>query len=109
MVTTYSNYIGGEWVASETGETFKQINPADIEEVLGHFQASSAEDAKRAIEAAVEAFPEWKKTTAFQRADILYRVMALIESEKETLATIITKEVGKTSDAARKEVDATIK
>src|SRR5699024_12087139 len=57
----------------------------------------------------VDAFPEWKQTTAFQRADILYRVMSLIENDKEALAVIITKEVGKTIGAARKEVEASVK
>src|SRR5699024_11518913 len=109
MVETYSNYVGGEWLASETGRTFQQTNPANTEEILGFFQESSVEDTKKAINAAVDAFPEWKQTTAFQRADILYRVMSLIENDKEALAVIITKEVGKTIGAARKEVEASVK
>ncbi len=107
-MTTYHNYIGGEWTASKSGETFTQINPANTEEVLGEFQASTADDAKDAIAAAVAAFPEWKKTSAFERRDILYRTLKLMEENKEHLATIITKEVGKTFTAAKKEVDAAV-
>jgi aldehyde dehydrogenase (NAD+) len=108
MVTTYFNYIDGEWIASKSGHTFTQVNPADTGKVLGYFQDSSAEDAKDAISAAVKAFPEWKSTTVFARRDILYRVMTYMEKDKEALATIITKEVGKTISAARKEVDAAV-
>src|SRR5699024_111597 len=75
---------------------------------LGYFQDSSPEDAKDAISAAVKAFPTWKSTTVFERRDILYQVMSFIEEDKEMLATIITKEVGKTISAARKEVDAAV-
>lgn len=109
MVTTYSNYIDGAWIHSDSGKTFQQTNPANTDEILGAFQDSTAEDTKRAITSSVKAFPEWKKTTPFERADILYRVMSLIEGDKDTLATVITKEVGKTFSAAGKEVEATIK
>ena len=34
--TVYKNYINGEWVASKTGKTFANINPADTNDVIGH-------------------------------------------------------------------------
>ena len=97
MVTTYSNYIDGTWINSDSGKTFQQTNPANTGEILGAFQDSTAEDTKRAITSSVEAFPEWKKTTPFERADILYRVMSLIEEDKDELATVIKKKSEKLS------------
>ena len=39
---TYNNFIGGEWVASSTGETYEISNPARKSTVLGAFQRSGA-------------------------------------------------------------------
>ncbi len=47
-------YIGGKWVNSESGETFDVTSPASGE-VIGRFPKGTAEDAKAAVDAAVEA------------------------------------------------------
>ncbi|PAE88932.1 aldehyde dehydrogenase family protein [Shouchella clausii] len=108
MVQTYLNYIDGEWKPSISGNVFYGRNPANYEEILGAYQASTAEDARLAIKSAAAAFPNWKNKSAIERADVLYQLMPLLAAEKEKLAAIITKEVGKTMAAARKEVDASI-
>ncbi len=51
-VETFKNYIGGQWVESVSGRTYPISNPASKDTVLGEFQASVAEDATRAIDAA---------------------------------------------------------
>ena len=108
MVQTYYNYIEGEWRPSESGKTFHQTNPANINEVIGAFQDSTNVDTREAITSAANNFHEWKRTSALHRADVLYQLISLMKGEKEALAAIITKEVGKTIAAARKEVDATV-
>ena len=47
-------YINGKWVGSESGDTFDVVSPASGE-VIGRFPKGAAEDAKAAVEAAVEA------------------------------------------------------
>lgn len=106
--TIFGNYINGSWVDSESGKQFASTNPANIKEVLGYFQDSSVTDTKHAIDTAVSVFPSWSARSAIDRADVLYRMIPLVEAEKERLATLITKEVGKTFAAAKKEVDATV-
>ena len=49
---TYRNFIGGEWVASESGRTTPNLNPADTREVLGLVPLSTADEARRAVDAA---------------------------------------------------------
>ena len=51
-VKTYQNYINGEWVASESGEMFENINPADTRDVVGRFPLSTKEDIYAAVNAA---------------------------------------------------------
>jgi len=104
----YLNYIDGKWVPSETNQNYISINPANIEEVLGRFQKSSVEDVISAIDAAKNAFPKWSKVAAPLRGDVIFNLINLLEEQKEELAAIISKEVGKAIREARGEVLKTI-
>ncbi len=59
-------YIGGEFVASESGEWMASVNPA-TEEVHGRVPAGSVEDVDRAVKAAKAAQPEWGAKSVFER------------------------------------------
>ncbi|HEY5606048.1 MAG TPA: aldehyde dehydrogenase family protein, partial [Thermoplasmata archaeon] len=50
----FKMYINGKWVESESRDTFNVVSPASGE-VIGTFPKGTAEDAKAAVEAAVEA------------------------------------------------------
>ncbi|MGH7657515.1 MAG: aldehyde dehydrogenase family protein, partial [Gemmatimonadales bacterium] len=52
MAKTYKNLIDGEWVASRTGATFENRNPADGTDLIGRFPDSDAADLKAAVKAA---------------------------------------------------------
>jgi len=54
-------YIGGEWVDSAGGATFDDHDPF-TGDVVARIAAGTRDDAKRAVEAAAEAFPGWWKT-----------------------------------------------
>ena len=53
---TYQNFIGGEWTPAESGQTCRNVNPADTREVVAEYASSGKEDAVAAIEAARKAF-----------------------------------------------------
>ncbi|MGM8213405.1 aldehyde dehydrogenase family protein [Virgibacillus sp. W0430] len=108
MSKTYFNYINGKWIETITKETYHSINPANTEEVLGIFQRSNAEDVNLAIAAAEDAFRAWSNTSATTRGDVIFRLIQLLEEQREELATIITKEVGKSFREAKGEVQKTI-
>lgn len=108
MVKTYKNFINGEWLNSKTNATYASINPANKEEVLGYFQQSNELDVEKAIEAAEKAFPYWSQTAAPTRGDVIFNLIYLLEKNKVELATLITKEVGKSYREATGEVNKTI-
>jgi len=108
MPQVYNNYIGGRWVKAKSGETFPSVNPANVEEVIGHFASSAPEDVKAAVDAAAEAFKEWRQTPAPQRADILLKAAHVLEKRKEELATIMVREMGKVIKEARGDVQEAI-
>jgi aldehyde dehydrogenase (NAD+) len=93
--TTYSNFINGEWVASQSGEVFENRNPANTDDLIGLFQKSSKEDVARAIAAAAAAYEEWRLVPAPRRAEILYRAAQLFVERKDAYARDMTREMGK--------------
>ena len=67
MAKEYKMYVGGDWVDSATGQTFDNYNPY-TGEVFAKIAAARREDARRAIDAAAEAFPAWAATPPSERA-----------------------------------------
>ena len=103
-IPTHQNYIGGRWVESSSGRTYTITNPAHKGTVLGTFQASVAEDASQAIDAAAAALPAWSSTPAPQRASVLYRAWEIMRERQDDIARSITLEEGKALPDAQGEV-----
>ncbi len=95
------NYIGGAWVASE-GERLDVVNPATLR-TIARVPLSTAAEFDRAVAAAQEAFPDWRRTPPLARARCLFRLKELLEQEFEPLSRIQTMEHGKTIDESRGE------
>src|SRR5919202_3398455 len=91
----YPNYIGGEWVASDSGEWFENVNPADTRDCVGRFPLSTREDIERAVEAARNAAGKWRRLPAPRRAEILFRLGEILIRNKDRFAREMTREMGK--------------
>ena len=104
MRTEYGNFINGEWVDSTTGETFPSANPADRNEVVGTFARSGPKDVDQAVQAALRAYPDWMLTPVPQRADYLLRAALILEERKDEFAEVMTREMGKTLNESRADV-----
>ena len=94
-------YIDGEWI--NTSKKFEVINPA-TNEVIATVAKGGVEEAKRAVDAASEAFRGWSKKTANERANLLMKWFQLIDEAKEEIATLMTTEQGKPLKEALGEV-----
>lgn len=104
----YKNYINGEWVESRSGKAFENRNPANTDELVGMFPASTEEDAQLAIEAAREAYKSWRLVPAPKRAEILFRAAEILVKRKEELAQDMTREMGKVIAETRGDVQEAI-
>jgi succinate-semialdehyde dehydrogenase/glutarate-semialdehyde dehydrogenase len=87
-------FVAGEWRAADSGDETRASSPATGED-LGAVAAGDREDAKRAIAAAVGAFPGWAAATAFERAAALHRVADVCERRRDELALALTLDQGK--------------
>jgi acyl-CoA reductase-like NAD-dependent aldehyde dehydrogenase len=87
--------IGGEWTEASGGGTFERTDP-----LTGHAvtvaAAAGREDARRAVEAACDAFPGWAATPAGERRTLLNRAADLLMERAPDVAGIMTEEVGGT-------------
>lgn len=95
------NFINGEWVDSK-GEIFDVINPA-TNRVIAKVPISTEDELKAAVEAAKEAWPEWRRTPPLARARCLFRMKEIMEERFEELSRVQTMEHGKTIDESRGE------
>jgi succinate-semialdehyde dehydrogenase/glutarate-semialdehyde dehydrogenase len=96
-------YIGGQWVDSDSGETFPVTNPATGEELARVPRLGRAET-RRAIEAAQDALPAWRSRVAKERAAIMRRWSDLMLAHLDDLALLLTLEQGKPLAESRTEV-----
>jgi acyl-CoA reductase-like NAD-dependent aldehyde dehydrogenase len=108
MAEIFMNCINGAWVRCRSKNTFPNINPALIGEVVGEFQASGPEDATAACDAAAKAQPTWAALPAPRRGEYLFKAAELLESRMEKLSQEMTREEGKTLPEARGEVKRAI-
>jgi acyl-CoA reductase-like NAD-dependent aldehyde dehydrogenase len=90
----YPLVIGGERI--ETGSKLDSINPANRTQVVGSFHKATKELASQAVEKAAEAFETWKHTPASERAELLFRVAAIMRERKHELSAWMIHEVAKT-------------
>ena len=104
----YKNYINGEWVDSESGEIFLDVNPAHPKQVVGEFQNSGQADINKAVKHAKHAFLDWKNVPAPKRADILFKAAEILVRDKECIAKGITVEMGKVIAETRGDVQECI-
>lgn len=94
-------FAAGKWQRS--GATFEVMNPATGESIASVAKAGKKET-QAAIDAAYAAFPAWKRKTAKERSEILYRWYELILENKRYLAELMTAEQGKPVEEAEGEV-----
>jgi len=104
MSKKYLNYIGGEWVEASSGAWFENRNPADQNDLIGHWPRSNREDVERAVQSAKRGFEIWRRTPAPLRGDVIRRAGDILSSRKEEIARAMTREMGKVLNETRGDV-----
>ncbi|WP_326511874.1 NADP-dependent glyceraldehyde-3-phosphate dehydrogenase [Clostridium intestinale] len=102
----YRNYVGGEWVKSETSKLISINSPVDGS-LVGKVQAMSKEEVDYAIQNAKEAQKEWDKMPINKRAAILLKAADLLDEKAEEIANIMVLEIAKDKKSAISEVNRT--
>ena len=103
---TYKLYIGGAFPRSESGHSYA------VTDAKGKFVANAAlasrKDARDAVVAARKAFPGWSSRTAYNRAQVVYRVAEVMEDRRPQFVEAVRQSEGLTARQADKVVDEAI-
>ena len=95
-------YIGGEW--RDGGEGTLAVEDPSTGETLCEVADASVEDAKAALDVAVEAGPDFAARPPRERGEILRRAYEAIIDRQDELALLMTLEMGKPVSESRAEI-----
>src|SRR5262245_20660231 len=95
MQTHTQLFIGGDWIAPATTRTIDVVSP-HTEAVIARVPDGSTADIDRAVAAARHAFDEgpWPRMTPGERADVMERLLGILQSRADEMANCITNEMG---------------
>src|SRR2546429_9044101 len=97
----FRNFINGEWVESRSGKAYEDRNPANTDELVGMFVASTDEDVDAAVEAAAEAYKKWRLGPAPKSAENLFRAAELLVERKKDFSKGMDPGKGKSLEEKR--------
>ncbi len=95
--------VGGEWKTVAAARWGDVYNPSRGS-IIGRVPLCSADEVAKVVDAAVAAGPDWANTPVVDRARLMFRFHALLSEHFEELATLVTREHGKTISEARAEI-----
>ncbi|HIC1807280.1 TPA: aldehyde dehydrogenase family protein, partial [Klebsiella variicola] len=101
-----AQFIAGQWQAG-SGATMSKLAPED-QSLLWQAASAGADDVQAACAAARAAFYPWSHRPLAERIAVVERFAALLETHKEALATLISRETSKPLWETRTEVQAMI-
>jgi 1-pyrroline-5-carboxylate dehydrogenase len=98
MGREYDLVIGGH--RFRTSEKIESHNPAHPGEIVGVHQKAGSEQVEPAIQAAIQAFERWKNRPWEERAELIFRVAAILRRRKPEFNAWMVLETGKNWDEA---------
>jgi aldehyde dehydrogenase (NAD+) len=105
---TVTSLIGGSAVDGAPGGTLRSVNPAKTDELVAEVQLGDAGTFVDACRAARAAQESWAHTPPPLRGRAIQQIGRLVEDNKEALARIVTREIGKPYSEALGEVQEII-
>ncbi len=102
-IARVNHWIDGQIVASTSGRSGTVWNPA-TGEARASVDFASVEETDLAVASARKAFKSWRATPLARRAEILFKLRALVDTNRRAIAELITLEHGKTLPDAIGEV-----
>jgi len=91
--TEYPLIIDGK--SHKSNETITSINPSQFDQVIGRVHAADESQAEMALQAALNAFMQWKNVSAGFRARCLFKAAGIMRRRKAELTALIVLENGK--------------
>lgn len=107
MAQEYGLLIGGEWIERNGHRALEARSPTD-RRLIATFPHASRREVRQAAKAARDAFPSWRAMPAPRRGEILLEAARLMRHNKERLARLVSREMGKVINEGRGDVQEAI-
>ena len=105
ILKTYKIYIGGKFPRTESGRFYELTGRNGVP--IANICRSSRKDFRNSVVAARKAFPGWSGRTAYNRAQILYRIAEMLEGRREQFVSELRLQ-GESAGKALSEVNGSI-
>src|SRR5215212_8793921 len=105
---TVASIVDGRAAAGAPGGTLESTNPAQLSDVVAQVLLTDAQGFEDACRAARAAQRDWAAVPAPARGRVIAEVGRLFEANKEALARLVTREIGKPYPEALGEVQEII-
>lgn len=93
MITHDKLYINGQWVAPNSKDTLKVIDPS-TEEICGEVPSGNDDDVNAAIAAAKEAFKTWGQSSAADRSALIKKLAGKVTENMAKIGELCALELG---------------
>ena len=104
---TVKLFIGGEFPRTESGRSLP-VYEHGTQKVFAHLCRASRKDFRNAVTASLSARSEWERRSAYNRAQIIYRMAEMAEGHREEMVSIMEKVGGVFARDANTAVDEAI-
>jgi len=94
LTEPYCNFIAGQRIVATTARD--NVNPSNLDDIVGRFSQASAGDASDAVQAARMAAPAWSRSGIQDRHDILKKTADEILARRDEIGRLLAREEGKT-------------
>ncbi len=107
ILKTVKLFIGGEFPRSESGRSYA-FNFHSSDKIYANISQASRKDLRAAVEAAEAGNKSWSSLTAYNRAQVLYRMAEMTEGKRHEFVGLLKDVLGLSEGEANTEVDAAI-
>lgn len=107
VLKTVKLFIGGDFPRSESGRSYA-VNYHDSEKIYANISQASRKDLRSAVEAAEAGYKSWSSMTAYNRAQILYRMAEMAEGKRHEFVGLLKDTLGVSESEADSQVDAAL-
>jgi len=97
------NYINGEWLDLNVANYVDVVNPA-TGKVIARTPLCAKTEVEAAAKAASDALPAWRRTSAQERVQFLFKLRDLMKTNLDEISRLITNECGKTFEESKAEM-----
>jgi len=96
-------FMDGAWHESKSGD-YMPVTNSSTGELMAEAPRCTQAEVDSCVEAAAAAFPAWRDTPLAKRVQVMFSYKALLDKHKDELATLLSKEMGKTLAEAHGDV-----